>query len=314
SGPAQYGVGAVGRDRLFCVLSAHGAPMTYKPLIALALAALGCRAGERSRTATARPDSAAAPVSAGTADFHNPASPGMRERAPDTFRARFETSAGDFVVEVHRDWAPFGADRFYNLVKSGYYDDARFFRVITGFMAQFGIHGDPHVAAVDPTRAASKPKGTPTSRASSPSSTGSNARRSSRPERGLVIPLIAAQFEACSGVHLSTRSALRWPPAPWRRSAPPDRVASPVSGSSSIPCGTQCTGIPSGPSPRCAPWATPTSSCSGPSATSGARPSRCVRRSIGKDCARPRPTSRRSPCSSGGSGASTSPTAWATST
>src|SRR2546430_5876135 len=52
----------------------------------------------------------------------------------------------------------------------------------------------------------------PISRASSPSSTGSNARRSSRPERGLVIPLIAAQFEACSGVHLSTRSALRWPP------------------------------------------------------------------------------------------------------
>jgi len=71
----------------------------------------------------------------------------MRERAPDTFRARFETSAGDFVIEVHRDWAPFGADRFYNLVKSGYYDDGRFFRVIAGFMAQFGIHGDPHVAA-----------------------------------------------------------------------------------------------------------------------------------------------------------------------
>src|SRR2546428_13694035 len=122
--------------------------MTYKPLIALALAARGCRAGERSRAATARPSSPAAPVSAGAADFHNPASAAMRERAPDTFRARFETSAGDFVVEVHRDWAPFGADRFYNLVKSGYYDDARFFRVITGFMAQFGIHGDPHVEAV----------------------------------------------------------------------------------------------------------------------------------------------------------------------
>src|SRR2546427_2036877 len=122
--------------------------MTYKPLIALALAALGCRAGERSRAATARRDSAAAPVSSGAADFHNPASAAMRERAPDTYRARFETSAGDFVVEVHRDWAPFGADRFYNLVKSGYYDDGRFFRVIAGFMAQFGIHGDPHVAAV----------------------------------------------------------------------------------------------------------------------------------------------------------------------
>src|SRR2546427_6828208 len=122
--------------------------MTYKPLIALALAALGCRAGERSRAATARRDSAAAPVSSGAADFHNPASAAMRERAADPYRARFETSAGDFVVEVHRDWAPFGADRFYNLVKSGYYDDGRFFRVIAGFMAQFGIHGDPHVAAV----------------------------------------------------------------------------------------------------------------------------------------------------------------------
>src|SRR5436190_16453767 len=75
-------------------------------------------------------------------------SPTRNDAAPATFRARFETSAGDFVVEVHRDWAPNGADRFYSLVKSGYYDDARFFRVITGFMAQFGIHGDPHVAAV----------------------------------------------------------------------------------------------------------------------------------------------------------------------
>src|SRR2546428_2906395 len=122
--------------------------MTYKPLIALALAARGCRAGERSRAATARPDSAAAPVSSGAADFHNPASAAMRERAPDTFRARFETSAGDFVVEVHRDWAPNGADRFYSLVKSGYYDGGRFFRVLSGFMAQFGMHRDPKVSAV----------------------------------------------------------------------------------------------------------------------------------------------------------------------
>ena len=54
---------------------------------------------------------------------------------------------GDFVIEVHRDWAPRGADRFYNLVRSGYYDGVRFFRVISGFMAQFGIHGDPQVSA-----------------------------------------------------------------------------------------------------------------------------------------------------------------------
>ena len=67
--------------------------------------------------------------------------------APDVFRARFETSKGDFVIEVHREWSPTGADRFYNLVSNGFYDDVRFFRVISGFMAQFGIHGDSAVAA-----------------------------------------------------------------------------------------------------------------------------------------------------------------------
>lgn len=67
--------------------------------------------------------------------------------APDVFQARFETSKGTFVIEGHRDWSPHGADRFYNLVSNGYYDDVRFFRVIDGFMAQFGIHGDSTVAA-----------------------------------------------------------------------------------------------------------------------------------------------------------------------
>lgn len=71
----------------------------------------------------------------------------MTEQAPETYRARFETSEGDFVIEVHREWAPNGADRFYNLVSSGYYEGVRFFRVIDGFMAQFGIHGDPLVTA-----------------------------------------------------------------------------------------------------------------------------------------------------------------------
>lgn len=72
----------------------------------------------------------------------------MTETAPDVFQARFETSKGDFVIEVHRDWAPNGADRFYNLVSYGYYDNIRFFRVLDGFMAQFGIHGDTAVSAV----------------------------------------------------------------------------------------------------------------------------------------------------------------------
>ncbi|HEY8039543.1 MAG TPA: peptidylprolyl isomerase [Polyangiaceae bacterium] len=70
-----------------------------------------------------------------------------RAKAPPVYRARFTTSQGDFVVEVHRAWSPNGADRFYNLVKIGFYDDTRFFRAIDGFMVQFGIAGDPRVAA-----------------------------------------------------------------------------------------------------------------------------------------------------------------------
>ena len=67
------------------------------------------------------------------------------ETAPATFRARFETSAGDVVIEAHRDWAPLGADRFFNLVKNGFYDDGRVHRVIDDFMAQFGLNADPYV-------------------------------------------------------------------------------------------------------------------------------------------------------------------------
>jgi peptidyl-prolyl cis-trans isomerase A (cyclophilin A) len=69
------------------------------------------------------------------------------EEAPATYRARFDTSKGVFVVEVHREWAPLAADRFYNLVRSGFYDGTRFFRVVEGFVAQFGMSGDPAVQA-----------------------------------------------------------------------------------------------------------------------------------------------------------------------
>ena len=72
----------------------------------------------------------------------------LKEQAPETFKARFDTSKGVFVVEVTRSWAPNGADRFYNLVKNGYFDDCRFFRVVSGFMVQFGINGDPAVNSV----------------------------------------------------------------------------------------------------------------------------------------------------------------------
>jgi peptidyl-prolyl cis-trans isomerase A (cyclophilin A) len=76
----------------------------------------------------------------------NPAA--LNEQAPAVYKVNVETSKGPFVLEIHRDWAPLGADRFYNLVKNGFYDNDRFFRVISGFMVQFGINGDPKVSAV----------------------------------------------------------------------------------------------------------------------------------------------------------------------
>lgn len=72
--------------------------------------------------------------------------PGLaKETAPARFRVRFKTTRGDFVVQVVRSWAPRGADRFYNLVKVGFFEDVAFFRVLDGFVAQFGIHGNPRV-------------------------------------------------------------------------------------------------------------------------------------------------------------------------
>jgi peptidyl-prolyl cis-trans isomerase A (cyclophilin A) len=92
----------------------------------------------------------------------NPAA--LNEPAPAVYKAKFDTSKGAFLVEVHRDWAPNGADRFYNLVKNGFFDNARFFRVVSGFMVQFGINADPKLSAVwrearikdDPVRQSNK--------------------------------------------------------------------------------------------------------------------------------------------------------------
>ncbi len=72
----------------------------------------------------------------------------LAETAPERFVVQFETDAGEFVVTVERAWAPRGADRFYSLIRAGYYDDTRVHRVVPGFMAQFGLHGDPRVNQV----------------------------------------------------------------------------------------------------------------------------------------------------------------------
>ncbi len=87
----------------------------------------------------------AGPVLAQSPNLANPAT--LKEPAPATYKAKFETSKGVFVIQVTRAWAPQGADRFYNLVKNGFFDNVRFFRVISGFMVQFGINGDPALSA-----------------------------------------------------------------------------------------------------------------------------------------------------------------------
>ncbi len=103
-------------------------------ILLLALAAASC---------TGDADSDAPPMEGNP--LLDPTSTSMNKVSPAVWRAAFATNKGDFVLEVHRDWAPNGADRFYNLMSNGFYDDSRFFRVIPGFMVQFGIHGDPEI-------------------------------------------------------------------------------------------------------------------------------------------------------------------------
>ena len=97
---------------------------------------------------TAKPATQGQPTASVT-DKTNPAllDPGQATaQAPDAFRVKLETTKGDVVILVNRSWAPNGADRFYNLVKIGYYDEVAFYRVIKGFMAQCGFNGDPDVS------------------------------------------------------------------------------------------------------------------------------------------------------------------------
>lgn len=97
--------------------------------MSVSLVAISCSrdsSPERSDTATAAPAATATP-------------------APDSFRVAFETTRGNFVVDVIRAWSPRGADRFHELVNAGYFTNIAFFRVLPGFVAQFGMHGDPAV-------------------------------------------------------------------------------------------------------------------------------------------------------------------------
>jgi cyclophilin family peptidyl-prolyl cis-trans isomerase len=116
------------------------------PILAVCLAVLtvSCEADDPGPYRGPVPERSAGDIAPALLD---PGSAAMKRRAPDVFRVRFETSRGVFVVETYRDWSPLGVDRFYNLARHGYFDRNRFFRVIPRWVAQFGLHGKPHVLA-----------------------------------------------------------------------------------------------------------------------------------------------------------------------
>lgn len=123
-------------------------------LIAAAVLAVSCsnKTQETAVTTTTPPPAATAAAPERTKEtkpvmdiLKDPSK--ANEKAPESFKVKFTTTKGDFTLEVTRAWSPLGADRFYNLVKAGFFTDIALFRVIDGFMAQFGIHGDPAVSA-----------------------------------------------------------------------------------------------------------------------------------------------------------------------
>ena len=106
--------------------------------LALGLLAVGCTFA-LGRAAPQEKDKGPSPLL-------TPDAPEMKQRAPDLFNVRLETTQGALVLEVHRDWSPHGVDRFYNLVRHGYYDQSKIFRISKGTWAQFGINGDPKIS------------------------------------------------------------------------------------------------------------------------------------------------------------------------
>ena len=106
-------------------------------VLGVALACVVAYAADEKKETEKKPEAAA-----------DPSDPSkLNQKAPENFKVRFDTTKGAITIEVTRSLSPNGADRFYNLVHSGYFKDIAFFRVIPGFMAQFGIHGDPKISA-----------------------------------------------------------------------------------------------------------------------------------------------------------------------
>ncbi len=130
------------------------------------LAAAGATAQTTAPKPAPKAPAAAAPKAAGPNRLLNPAA--LTAKAPEEFKVKFDTTKGVVVLALHRAWAPRGVDRFYNLVRNGFFSGVRFFRVIPNFMAQFGINGDPAINEAwekvrlmdDPANAKSNVRGT----------------------------------------------------------------------------------------------------------------------------------------------------------
>jgi peptidyl-prolyl cis-trans isomerase A (cyclophilin A) len=145
----------------------------------LAAVALGLGLAACSESTPPAPASApGASKPASTTPLKDPAHPEATKAAPAEYRVRFTTSRGDFALLVKREWAPLGADRFYNLVRMGFYDHNRFFRVVPGFVVQWGLNGEPQVSAAwkeakipdDPAGKQTNARGTITFATSGPNS------------------------------------------------------------------------------------------------------------------------------------------------
>jgi peptidyl-prolyl cis-trans isomerase A (cyclophilin A) len=114
---------------------------TLPALLALALFAVPAMAQTKAKPA-AKPQTA--PPASTIPGLDDPTK--HTAKAPETFKVQFETSKGNFTIAVTRKWSPLGADRFYNLVRAGFFTDVIFFRVVPDFVVQFGIHGNPKFA------------------------------------------------------------------------------------------------------------------------------------------------------------------------